>query len=334
MRFIASFYFPLLLCLVSIGLLLVLLFHHPNEPKPPSYRHPFDENAYWSAPDEMIGSDSAGELVRYGQELVVNTATYLGPGGVIRHSTNGMNCGNCHLQGGTQNFANPFSAVAATYPRYRPRSGRTESVEYRVNDCLQRSLNGRPIDSLSTEMRAFVAYIKWVGRNVPAKLRPKGSGVEALPLLDRAADPKRGAAVFSQHCQRCHGAKGEGLPAADGFGFRYPPLWGNKSFAASAGILRLSSLAGYIRNNMPFGTNWTAPQLRVDEAWDVAAFIASQPRPAHPFPADWPRLADKPFDFPFGPYADSFPEEQHRYGPFGPIKKKADVAARLSRKGE
>ena len=30
----------------------------------------------------------------------------------------------------------------------------------------------------------------------------------------------------------------------------------------------------------------------------------------------------KPFDYPFGPYADSFSTAQHQFGPFGPLKKK------------
>ena len=27
-------------------------------------------------------------------------------------------------------------------------------------------------------------------------------------------------------------------------------------------------------------------------------------------------LSKKPFDFPFAPYADTFPEVQHKFGPF------------------
>lgn len=31
-------------------------------------------------------------------------------------------------------------------------------------------------------------------------------------------------------------------------------------------------------------------------------------------------ISKKPIDHPFGPYADSFSEQQHKLGPFGPIK--------------
>jgi thiosulfate dehydrogenase len=70
---------------------------------------------------------------------------------------------------------------------------------------------------------------------------------------------------------------------------------------------------------MPFGASHLNPILTDDEAWDVAAFINSQPRPQFQSPKDWPDITKKPFDHPFGPYADSFSEVQHKYGPFKPI---------------
>jgi thiosulfate dehydrogenase len=35
---------------------------------------------------------------------------------------------------------------------------------------------------------------------------------------------------------------------------------------------------------------------------------------------DWPNISKKPIDHPFGPYTDSFSEQQHKFGPFGPVK--------------
>jgi thiosulfate dehydrogenase len=61
-------------------------------------------------------------------------------------------------------YTNNFLTVASTYPKFRERSGRLESVEWRINECMQRSLNGEPLDSLSKEMKAMVAYIKWTGK--------------------------------------------------------------------------------------------------------------------------------------------------------------------------
>jgi thiosulfate dehydrogenase len=282
----------------------------------------YREGEEWSAPAAFeIPTGEEGEAIRYGQELIAHTSTYLGPKGIVGNLSNGMNCQNCHTYAGTENFANPFSAVASTYPKYRERSGRTESVEFRVNDCMQRSMNGKPLDSLSREMKAMVAYLKWVGSNVPKGLRPKGSGTESLSFLERPADPQKGRQIFLTQCQRCHGAEGQGLLSADSTAYVYPPLWGDHSYNAGAGIHRLSLLAGFIKNNMPFGVNWQAPELSTEEAWDVAAFVASKPRPIKLFANDWKDVSKKPVDYPFGPYADSLPEQQHKYGPFGAMKK-------------
>jgi len=59
-----------------------------------------------------------------------------------------------------------------------------------------------------------------------------------------------------------------------------------------------------------------------EEAWDVAAYVNSQSRPSKDLSADWPKIAAKPVDHPFGPFSDGFDEKQHKYGPFGPIKEK------------
>ena len=65
---------------------------------------------------------------------------------------------------------------------------------------------------------------------------------------------------------------------------------------------------------MPLGATHNNPQLSEEEAWDLAAFINSQPRPKKDLRKDWPNLAGKPIDHPFGPYSDGFSEEQHKYG--------------------
>jgi thiosulfate dehydrogenase len=277
----------------------------------------YRENEEWIPPsDDDIPSDSTGDLIRYGKELIANTAVYLGPKGIVAQLSNEMNCQNCHLDAGTQNFGNPFSATFSTYPRYRERSGRIESTVFRVNECMKRSMNGNPMDSLSTEMRAMVAYIDWVGRDVQKGIKPLGAGTELLPLLTRAADPGKGKIVYTNFCERCHGKEGEGLENAAHTGYTYPPLWGDGSYNVSAGMYRLSMLAGFVKNNMPQGTSWKEPVLTNEQAWDVAAFINSQQRPVKFFSYDYPMIVKKPFDYPFGPYADNFSEQQHKYGPY------------------
>lgn len=275
----------------------------------------------WQAPDSCeILSDSDGALIHYGKELVARTSYYLGPRGSVAAISNGMNCQNCHLDAGARLYGNNFSAVFSTYPKFRERSGTVENIYKRVNDCLERSLNGASLDTNSREMRAFSAYINWVGQRVPKNNIPAGAGITNLPFLDRAADPGKGHLLYIQKCQLCHGKQGEGLLAADSLSYTYPPLWGEYSYNTAAGLYRLSRLAGYIKDNMPFGASHHIPQLTDEEAWDVAAFVNSQPRPEKRYKRDWPALTGKPVDHPFGPYADSFSERQHKLGPFGPIR--------------
>lgn len=281
----------------------------------------------WVAPDTAsIPATPEGELIRYGQKLITNTSEYLGPRGSVATISNGMNCQNCHLNSGTKSFSNNFAMVASGYPRYRPRSARVESIEFRVNDCLERSLNGRKLDSLSKEMRAYVAFFNWIGKDVRKGEKIEDSGVEELPLLERAADPVRGKAAYLSKCKICHGAEGEGLLRHDSLAYTYPPLWGKNSYNTGAGLHRLTRLAGFIKNNMPFGATFEKPQLSDEEAWDIAAYISSQTRPVKDFSKDWPDIATKPFDHPFGPYNDSYSEEQHKYGPFKPIQQAREKA--------
>ncbi|MBY0477345.1 MAG: c-type cytochrome [Chitinophagaceae bacterium] len=261
-----------------------------------------------------------GKLIWYGHQLISNTAKYLGPRGSVLQITNGMNCQNCHLDAGTKPWGNNYGAVYSTYPKFRDRSGGIETIYKRINDCMERSLNGTALDTTSKEMQAMYTYIKWVGEDIQKGNKPKGSGIIELPFLNRAADPEKGKFVYEQKCQTCHAANGEGQLNIDGITYSYPPLWGNNSYNVGAGLFRLSRFAGYVKNNMPQGTDYHAPQLSDEEAWDVAAFVNSQPRPAKNLSSDWPDISKKPFDHPFGPYADSFSEQQHKYGPYGPIK--------------
>jgi thiosulfate dehydrogenase len=281
----------------------------------------YNKEQVWESPDwALVAHEPRAKLIAYGKDLITNTADYFGENGLVRpHSINGLNCQNCHLDAGARPYGNNYSAVASTYPQMRSRSGTLETIPKRVNDCFERSLNGRPLDTAGREMKAIVAYIEWLGLAVPKGEKPRGVGINQLPFLDRAADAAKGRQVFEQKCVSCHGADGQGLPIP-GSERRYPPLWGAKSYNEAAGLFRLSRFAGYVKDNMPLGASHDNPQLTDEEAWDVAAFVNSKPRPKHPFlNADWPDIAKKPVDHPFGPYMDTFPEVQHKYGPFGPI---------------
>ena len=279
----------------------------------------FDSTRLWVGWNKYHIPES-DSLAKYGHELIANTSYYLGPKGIVAQITNGMNCQNCHLNGGTVPWGNNYGAVASTYPQFRARSGGLETIEKRISDCMERSLNAdKPIDSNSKEMRSIIAYMNWLGDGIPKGRAPRGSGIMNIPYLDRAADPQKGHVIYVSKCQRCHGADGHGQKKTDGL-YEYPPLWGDSSYNTAAGLYRISRFAGYVKNNMPFGeVQYHNPQLTDEEAWDVAAFVNSQPRPSRFFKEDWPDISKKPVDHPFGPFADGFSEEQHKYGPFKPI---------------
>jgi len=275
----------------------------------------------WKALDvDQLPEGARKTQLLYGKELVAHTSKYLGPKGSVAQLSNGLNCQNCHLNAGTQPWGNNYGSVAAIYPKFRARSGTVEDIYKRIADCFERSLNGTAPAKESAEMQAMAAYIQYVGSGQPKGEKAKGAGIYNLAFLDRPADPVQGKAVYDVKCASCHGIDGQGVMNAEGNEYTYPPLWGEHSYNHGAGLYRLSRFAGYVKANMPLGATYQSPQLSDEQAWDVAAYVNSLDRPAKDLSADWPDVAKKNFDHPFGPYADAFSEKQHKYGPFGPIK--------------
>jgi thiosulfate dehydrogenase len=312
---------PLMAAALVIVILALLLNVGKRVPANHAETKPvISDKASWHPPDTAgIPHTPQGDLIRYGRDLVANTSRFLGPNGIVAAMSNGMNCQNCHLEAGSRFFGNNYSAVFSTYPKFRARSGTIENIFKRVNDCFERSLNGHALDSNGHEMKAICAYISWLGKDVPKNSKPVGAGLPDLVFPERAADTGKGHLVYQQQCQRCHGSRGEGTPLKENTGYVYPPLWGPGSYTTAAGLYRISRFAAFVKDNMPFGSSHNAPQLTDEEAWDLAAFVNSQPRPQKKYKKDWPNPATKPVDFPFAPFSDSFSERQHKYGPFGPI---------------
>jgi thiosulfate dehydrogenase len=301
--------------------------------QPVVIREDLPKEIFWSAPDPSTIQDiKLKARIAYGKELVAHTAKYLGPEGMVMQISNGMNCQNCHLEAGTKTFGNNYSAVASTYPKFRARSGTSEDLYKRINDCFERSLNGKPLDTLSNEMQAIKAYITFLGSNVSKGDKPNGAGLKDLSFMDRAADPVKGKLVYKAKCVSCHQADGQGQLAVDGKEYTYPPLWGKHSYNDGAGLYRISNFAKYVKYNMPQGVSHQNPLLSDEESWDLAAYVNSQDRPHINVPGDWPDIVKKPVDHPFGPYADSFSEKQHKFGPFKPILEEQHISPPTAQK--
>lgn len=264
----------------------------------------------------LVGIDTTSDVV-YGYDLIANTSVYFGPKGKLGHLTNGMDCQQCHRSAGSNASAFPLTRTFSSYPRMQKRSGTSISLRRRIADCFERSMHGTAPADGSREMSAILAYLTWLEQS--ADDSAASNNAADIAFLDRAADPDRGKKIFRAQCRSCHGSVGAGKLARGGAQYIYPPLWGDRSYNIGAGMYRLSRLATYILNNMPFGATYDSPMLSVGEAWDVAAYIAIQHRPTFDISRDWPHIADKPVDHPFGPFIDSLPERQHKFGPFPPI---------------
>jgi thiosulfate dehydrogenase len=262
--------------------------------------------------------------VEYGRRLLRETALLMGPdqeNPAMRYTGARLACASCHLETGTKLGTLSLMQTASRYPRPSPRDGGVRDLRDRINGCMLRSMNGRELPRESVEMIAMEAYINHLGERYDASSESRRAANEPAAFAEpkRAADPAAGQVVYTGRCAVCHGADGEGLRAtlepADGYVF--PPLWGTDSYNDGAGMHRVLTAAGFIKARMPLGQ----PDLSDDQAFDVAAFINSQPRPAMGgLERDYPERPTKPVDSPYGPWADPFSAEHHKYGPFAAIR--------------
>ncbi len=275
---------------------------------------------------EKLPNDHYGKLVRYGKKLTEETYSVIGPevtNKKMRYAGNNFACTSCHQDSATKKFAMPWVGAHATFPQYRGREDAISTIEERVNGCMERSMNGKSIPLDSEEMKAFVTYIHFLSKGIPVGGKVEGQGLPAFNPPNRKADPLAGEKIYANTCASCHGINGAGLRKGnpgDANGYIFPALWGKDTFNTGAGMNRILTASAYIKTNMPQGTSHGSPVLTDNQAYDVAAYILSKPRPvkAHlekDFPARW----NKPVDAAFAPYVDGTSAEQHKYGPFQPI---------------
>ena len=234
------------------------------------------------SPDSLPG-DLRGEQIRLGYEIVVRTQDY-----AKAYVGNGLNCTNCHLDAGLNPNAASFVGISRLYPEYRARADRRMTLADRINECFERSLNGRSLPPDSSKLKALVSYVEWLSQNVPQGSTIPWRGIPRI-TASRPPDVASGKKVFATRCAFCHGADGQETMAA-------PPLWGPRSYNIGAGMARVSVAASFIKANMPRGWGWSVTD---NEAFDVAAYINSQTRPDFPEKVrDWPK-GGRPADVPY-----------------------------------
>lgn len=259
----------------------VLALHKPGTaPPPPAVSAQPTSWPDYSAngPGFQPPAMANGELIAYGYRLLTQTFAVLGPEAPdpsLRFAGNNLSCQNCHLDGGTNRTGLPLVGVAKTYPKFSTRDNRLLSLPERLNDCMTRSMNGRPLPEDSREMKALVAFMNYLDG-------PAAVPQEPAPEAARPADADRGARVFTEVCAACHQPDGQGVrigSATDGRGYRFPPLWGPDSFNDGAGMDTFERAVGFVWRNMPRGVDPAHPLLTLQQAWDVVAYLKSMPRP-------------------------------------------------------
>lgn len=244
--------------------------------------------------DKDILAQPNAEQILYGKRLLADTARLL-PDNVGA----AMNCNSCHLGDGKIDAANGYINTINFYPRVMPRAGKEVDIEGRINGCFQRSMNGKPLDRESPEMKAMIAYMEWLRQEVPKD--QKVDVVNAGPIdQSLIPDPVNGQRIYEAKCAACHGDNGEGM--RDQFGdILFPPLWGDESFNIGAGMARTYKAAQFVKWAMPPAMHITGQLgqggvLSDQEAVDVSEYFTHMPRPDFPGKVkDWPN-GNKPKD--------------------------------------
>jgi thiosulfate dehydrogenase len=245
----------------------------PRPAKPEPYiAKPQSPDAFVPPPESAIPAGPYGDLVRLGRSIFEDTPKY-----AAQYAGNALSCRNCHLDRGRDAQSSPMWAAYVHYPEYRKKDGTVNTIQMRIQGCFRYSQNGTVPDADSRELTALVTYFYWMASGLPVGIQPKAAGYPKLDLPAATPSPERGARVFASNCALCHGDNG--LGRGRGGEQVFPPLWGPQSFNWGAGMHQIDRAAGFIKARMPLGAGGT---LTDQEAWDVAAYVNSRPRPQDP----------------------------------------------------
>ncbi len=239
----------LLLSALSVGAALAVAGCSRQKQAPPAAAQP--------TPAQQAELAVQGKLIF--DQTPQHAAAYVG---------NKLSCGDCHIDSGKEPYAAPLVNIANVFPAYTKRAGRVVSLQERINECFVRSENGKPLPEDSPEMVALIAYLDSISSGVKGQAAPQRGFVQ-VPAL--TGNPAHGKQVYATQCAVCHGVNGEGVPTV------LPPVWGPGAYNDGAGMDHVEKMAAFLVHNMPQNHPGT---LKPQEAFDVAAFIHSKPRPA------------------------------------------------------
>ncbi len=209
-----------------------------------------------------------------GRELMQRTSELL-PQYVVAK----LHCESCHLDTGGNPAAPWWVGQIAKYDYPK-----TDKLQARINRCFTHSMNGAAIPAVhgdaetarqTPEMHAFITYMKWMDEQYTARTStPPETGLPKMPQREGSAF--RGKGIFLQRCATCHGKDGQGRYESNAY-YR-PALWGPHAPNKAASLDDFPKLVPFIKRNMPLNSGGL---LSDEEAWDVAAYIISQPHPEY-----------------------------------------------------
>jgi len=318
---VPTLFFTLSLTIFLLGVTIMLKWN------PSVFNSQYVDPEDWRPPNivEDLPDGRKGELIKYGLLLISESPKWIGPMATkssMRYAGNNLACKNCHLDSGTRPGSASWVGVIERFPQFRNRENKIGTIEERINGCMERSMNGKKLPEDSKQMQAIIAYMRWLGDDVPKEREKEYKGFPKIEIPEVVASPLKGQKIYEKECKVCHGEKGQGLWLDDSTkGYQYPPLWGNDSYNHGAGMNRIITAAQFIKGNMPWGqATWDNPKLTDEEAYHVAAYVDSFDRPEKEnAEIDFPDKKYKPISTPYGPWVDGFSAAQHKYGPFLPI---------------
>lgn len=233
-----------------------------------------DENMRFELVDPSQAPAPIKKYVMRGYNLMLHTHELLPD-----HVNDLLNCANCHFSGGitTGGIGGGISlaGVAAKYPACNLARNIVQDLPARINDCFRYSMSGKPLPADSQDMLALVTYLTWISSKYPIYVHSPWLGLAPLKT-EHQPNEEKGKQLYAIYCATCHGDHGQGGNLDKNHpGTSFPPLWGPKSFHTYAGMNKLQTISSFIYYNMPF----EEPQLSVENAIDIGAFVVKQPRP-------------------------------------------------------
>lgn len=186
-----------------------------------------------------------------------------------------QNCAVCH---GPKGEGRVGATLAKDWPSIRP--------DLTVKTIIEQGVSGSPMPAWSqanggplsaAQIDALVYYIlSWQTGGVeivtPAATATRRPPIAPLPEVQ--GDPNRGAVLYDENCQMCHGANGEGRVGAT-LAQNWPGIRPDLGIKA----VIMNGIAG---SPMPAWVQANGGPLSEAEVNDLVAFILSLPRAATP----------------------------------------------------